>query len=237
MRKWHVRRARREAMVALDTTLTQAQIAQGVVRRAISENGVHQAAPPAELRRRVANLATGTYVSDILGGQDSALYRWPDRSSEAVRVYIQQTSSVLAWDRGYPELAREVFAEWSEAGFPVRFTFVYDSASADMTIHWRDRFAPEDGQRVGVTERSQTSAFLISKAHIAIATRDSAGRNLSPTVVGGILRHEVGHALGLNHANDPTSVMYREAATATISASDRATLRLLYLVPAGSLKD
>ena len=50
------------------------------------------------------------------------------------------------------------------------------------------------------------------------------------------LMHEIGHALGLNHANDPSSVMYRESATSTISASDRATLRLIYLVPAGSLK-
>ena len=59
---------------------------------------------------------------------------------------------------------------------------------------------------------------------------------MSATVVGGILRHEIGHALGLNHANDPTSVMYRQSATSTIGTSDRATLRLLYLVPPGSLK-
>jgi predicted Zn-dependent protease len=55
-------------------------------------------------------------------------------------------------------------------------------------------------------------------------------------MVGGTLRHEIGHALGLNHANDATSVMYRESAATTISPSDRATLRLLYLVPPGSLR-
>jgi predicted Zn-dependent protease len=50
------------------------------------------------------------------------------------------------------------------------------------------------------------------------------------------VRHEIGHALGLNHADDATSVMYREAATSTISPSDRATLRLIYLLPPGSLR-
>jgi predicted Zn-dependent protease len=70
-----------------------------------------------------------------------------------------------------------------------------------------------------------------------IATQDSTGRVLSPVIVAGIVRHEVGHALGLNHANDPTSVMFHQAATSTISASDRATLRLIYLVPGGSLRN
>jgi predicted Zn-dependent protease len=55
-------------------------------------------------------------------------------------------------------------------------------------------------------------------------------------MVAGILRHEIGHALGLNHAGDATSVMYRESATAEIAQSDRATLRLLYLLPPGSLR-
>ena len=232
-------RARRDdaATLARDTTLVSAGHVQGSARRQLVPAGKRQAIPPDDLRRQVRNLAAGTYVNDILAAQDSALYRWPERLSDALRVYVEPSSTFADFDPHFPQMARDIFAEWSEAGFPLRFTFIYDSASADLTIRWRDRFGPEEGQRIGVTERVQTSAFLIAQARVSIANHDSSGRALSPTAVGGILRHEIGHALGLNHANDVSSVMYRESATATISASDRATLRLLYLVPPGSLKD
>ena len=230
-------RRREAAALARDTTMVSAGQVQGSVRRELVPAGKVQATPPEDLRRQVRNLAAGTYVNDILAEQDSALYRWPERLSDALRVYVEPSSPIAGFDPRYPQMARDTFAEWSAAGFPLRFTFIYDSSSADLTIRWRDRFGPEDGQRIGVTERVQTSAFLIAKARVSVANHDSTGRALSPTVVGGVLRHEIGHALGLNHANDLSSVMYRESATATISASDRATLRLLYLVPPGSLKN
>ena len=207
------------------------------MHKALALDGMHQSVSPAELRRRVDNLTAGTYMSDILAEQDSTLYRWPDRLGDALRVYVEPSSPLAAWSPQYPQLAREVFDEWSEAGFPLRFTFIFDSTSADITIRWIDRFPDNEGQRIGVTERMQGTDYLIARARIDVAMRDSIGRQLSPVVVGGIIRHEVGHALGLNHSNDPSSVMYREAATSVIGQSDRATLRTLYLVPAGSLKD
>jgi hypothetical protein len=230
------RRARNEARAARDTILTEDDIARGIVHKALALDGMHQSVSPAELRRRVDNLSDGTYMSDILGEQDSTLYRWPDHLGNALRVYIEPTSELAAWSPQYPQLARDVFDEWSEAGFPLRFAFIFDSSSADITIRWIDRFPDHDGQRIGVTERLQGSDYLIARARVDVAMRDSAGRQLTPVVVGGIIRHEVGHALGLNHSTDQSSVMYREAATTVIGASDRATLRAIYLVPAGSLK-
>lgn len=230
------RQHRRDALVAREMIVTRADSLRGVTRKELVPAGGGQTTPPEELRRRVGNLAVGTYVGDILAQQDSVLYRWPERLGNAVRVYIEATSAAPDWTPAYPDMAREVFGEWSLAGFPLRFTFVYDSTDADIAIRWIDRFPPDAGQRIGETERVHTSAALISRARLTIANHDSAGHALTAAIVAGVVRHEVGHALGLNHANDPTSVMYRESATSTIGTSDRATLRLIYLVPAGSLK-
>src|SRR6202011_2337887 len=98
-------RARSAAALARDTILTQAQIARGVTRRSLAPTAaVTQAEPPAELRRRVANLAPGTYIDDILAEHDSTLYRWPERLSDALRVYVEPTSAVPGWNPQYPQM-------------------------------------------------------------------------------------------------------------------------------------
>jgi predicted Zn-dependent protease len=208
----------------------------GEVRQMVSSPARHQSLPSEQLRGRIDNLKPGSYIDDILAAQDSALYRWPDGGADAVQVYVEPSSSAAGWDPIYVELARSAFAEWNEAGFPLRFNFIYDSTRADIQLRWRDRFPAEEGERIGVTERIHTSEFWISSARIDVANHDSTGRLIPVRMIAGTLRHEIGHALGLNHANDATSVMYRESASTTISPSDRATLRLLYLVPPGSLR-
>ena len=220
----------------IDTIELHADGPHGVTRRMLSTSERRQAVPPEQLRLRVENLKPGSYIDDIIAAQDSSLYRWPERSFAAVQVYVEPSSSAAAWEPAYVELARTAFAEWNEAGFPLRFNFILDSAAADIKVRWRERFPPEDGQRIGVTERIHTREFWIESARIDIANHDSTGRLIPMRMVGGTLRHEIGHALGLNHADDATSVMYRESAATTISPSDRATLRLLYLVPPGSLR-
>lgn len=221
---------------AADIVELHADRVEGEVRRMVSSPERRQSVPAEQLRRRVDNLKPGSYVDDILAAQDSSLYRWPERNVGAVQVYVEPSSSAAGWDPGYVDLARGAFGEWNEAGFPLRFNFLLDSTSADIVVRWRERFPPDDGQRIGVTERIHTSEFWIASARIEIATHDSAGRRIPPHMMGGTLRHEIGHALGLNHASDATSVMYRESAATTISPSDRATLRLIYLVPPGSLR-
>jgi hypothetical protein len=189
-----------------------------------------------DVRNRVRTGAGGTYIMDMLSNQDSTLFRWPDRNLQGVRVWVQTEPHVADWWVGYAQVARDVFGEWERDGFPLRFEYVLDSVGADIAIRWVDHFPPEMDRRIGSTRRMSDQNAWIVNAEIVVAVHDSRGRTFGPNELTAILRHEIGHALGLGHSSDRTSIMFPEESTLEIAASDRATLRLLYTLPPGSIK-
>jgi hypothetical protein len=196
-----------------------------------------QPAPGADLARsRIAEFGAGTYIQDLVRGQDSALYRWSDHTIETLRVWVQPRANLHDWHPTFVGLARDAFPEWGAAGFPVRFTFVLDSLTADVRVMWVQRFPAADGQRVGRADRRSDGAGWIRRADLFVAVHDSAGRPIPEEWIAAIARHEVGHALGLGHTRDSTAIMFPTSRTSAISDADRATLRLLYTLPPGSLK-
>jgi predicted Zn-dependent protease len=71
---------------------------------------------------------------------------------------------------------------------------------------------------------------------ITIALHHNGGEVLDGSAIKAIALHEVGHLLGLDHTMDTTNIMTPKVRVRALSEADRATLRLLYSLPPGSLK-
>jgi hypothetical protein len=186
-----------------------------------------------DIRRRIELGATGTYIGEILGERDSALSRWPERLAPPVRVWVGSNPTIEGWDDSYPDRVRDAFDEWANLGIPVKFTFVRDSVDADVHVSWIDHF---DSPISGKTVWARDSKWWIVSANITLALHHNAGELLDPKAIHAIALHEVGHLLGLDHTADTTNIMTARVRVRDLSEADRATMKLLYSLPPGSVK-
>ena len=187
----------------------------------------------AEVRRRLQRGAPGTYISELLFFRDSSLARWPERRAQPLRVWVQTWSDLPDWDPEFPGLVRGAFQAWEGTGIPLSFSFVRDSASAEVHVTWTDRF---DEEISGKTVWAHDDKWWIVEANIVLALHHHTGDVLEPAAVRAIALHEVGHLIGLDHTADPSNIMTPRIRVRELSAADRATAQLLYMLPPGTVR-
>lgn len=187
-----------------------------------------------EMRRRLGQGAAGTYIGELLRARDSVITRWPSRLVTPLRVWVGDGGVFEGWQSEFPTIVRAAFDEWAATGIPVRFTYVRDSAGADVRV----RFVSEFPQGIsGRTIWSRDSAWWLVGGDIDLALAHPAGGAVSTVQLRAIALHEIGHLLGLDHVDDPSHIMAPRVRVRTLSETDRATIRLLYSVPAGSARN
>jgi predicted Zn-dependent protease len=187
----------------------------------------------ANARARLRDGESGTYIKEILLERDSALARWHDRPFHPLRVWVQSASNIDDWNSDYVDAVATAFREWDAVELPVRFRVVSDSADAEIHVTWIDRFnAPISGR----TRWSRDDNWWIVNAGIMLAVHHQGGEVLDKSAMKAMALHEVGHLLGLDHTSDVGSIMAPRVRVRDLTDVDKATVRLIYSVPAGPLR-
>jgi hypothetical protein len=148
---------------------------------------------------------------------------------------------------------------WSDAVPGLRLAIGHDSARADVRVVWaRTLPAAQPGDPTAgaltslppapsVDAASTLAAFTAGRttlepapdgravaATVVLAARSADGIPYQPRDARAVVRHELGHALGLGHHASPASVMAPVVRAERIGEADRAVLRALYTLPAGA---
>ena len=219
---------------AMRTPTVRTSVASGgVVAKPLTRRAAENEAVKAEVRRRLAERGSGTYINEMLAERDSALARWPDRGGNPLTIWIQPTSTVNDWTDRYADAVRDAVNGWDALGLPIRFAFATDSAEADVHVTFIDQFEESISGR---TKWERDDSWWITDAEIVLAVHHRSGPALDVDAMRALALHEMGHLLGLDHTEDATSIMAPRVRVRSLSAADEATVRLLYTLPPGGVR-
>jgi predicted Zn-dependent protease len=184
-------------------------------------------------RERLSRESGGTYLDSLIVSTDSVVRRWPDRWGKPIRLHIVEGGAPGYLPR-MAGFARDAFDRWEQTGVGISFQLVSDSANADVTIRWIDRF---DFDRAGQTDLTWDQSGRVRRASISLALRTHTGTPLPDAALMSVAVHEAGHALGLPHSSDTNDVMFPATRTGTLTERDRRTIEVLYRLPPGPVRD
>lgn len=194
-------------------------------------------ASPTELRAGAVCPSTGYLCSPLDEAESFRIARWPD-DTRVLRVHVERPSGrPPAEARALQRAAERGLRAWQGQPFGIDVDRVGGRGDYDVVVTWADAL---DGRQLGRTStrwvRQDGRLRLFVDELVLVATHPlDRSRPLRPEQVELVAAHEMGHALGLPHSDDPEDVMYPENTARRLSGRDFRTVNALYELENGAV--
>ena len=165
-------------------------------------------------------------------GVDTIL-RWPDGTS-SIRVWVPEPGDVSTQTaRALRRAAANGIRTWHGFPFPLEVSTRSRADNPDIVVEWVRSLG---GNRLGNTEIRWSRVgeeFHAEVRRLRLVTHYPAdpALELTPDQLQLVAAHEMGHALGLPHSDDPRDVMYPQNTAWRRTRRDLETMEALYRFP------
>jgi hypothetical protein len=118
-------------------------------------------------------------------------------------------------------------ATWNDvSGIPLLFQRTTHRQGADVEFRWRRRF---EARQAGTTDWETDGDGWLRAVTVTLALEHEDGTPMSDEFRGLVSLHELGHAIGLPHSDEPTDVMHPGNRSFDLSDRDILSARQLYM--------
>lgn len=178
------------------------------------------------------------YLCDGLDAQGGRrLIRWSDGTR---RIRIRISSPPHEGDavaRDLQMAAERGVRAWYGQPFPMTIDRSDRPGEHDIVVTWVPTLGGRELGRTATrwTERSGRVDLRVEEFLLATRSPFDPGRPLTPEQVRLTAAHEMGHALGLPHSDDPEDVMYPENTAVRLTGRDYRTMNAMYGLTNGAV--
>ena len=208
---------------------------QGCPAPGEGEDPLEIAAPERFLKADDVCRNVGYLCAEVETNGSLRVLRWPDETP-LIRIRVPTPADLPSQEaRALQQAAVRGIQGWDGRPFPLSIRTRESGEPPDITVEWTR--AMEGGQlgRAQVEWTWKDGKVLVRVLGLLLATHESGDRQmgLTPAQVQLVASHEMGHALGLPHSDDPRDVMFPENTATRLTARDFRTLEAAYALPNG----